>query len=1007
MKIIHILKLTTVLFVLLLSKSFLQAQDCDPDVQGPILNCNALTEVEVSDTEEAIITAEMILDMATDNCDETENLQLFINIATGYPNDFQDSSPVVLPPGTMGNIQLEVWALDSANNWGLCWGAVQVGVADDCENDNTSPVAVCEDIVSITSGTPTVVTVTAANFNDGSYDNCTLYGDLEFNVTLDETLTSPPSTTSVSFTESGSYVSYLWVTDASVNASVCAVNTFINIPDNCNSDVTPPVAICDANWFIDVEPGDEFTISASDLDDGSIDNCTSTEDLGIFITTSADTSIPPTTTTVVFDGDNSGTTLVYLWVIDEAGNSNICVIEVVLNYTPPSCNPDETAPIIVCTETLTVTTVTNEDFVVEPDMTVISGADFCTISEDLQFFITTSETQGDPPTTQILTFPYDSENTTIYSFAIDEAGNYSFCSTEVVFEILQGVSGKIFVDSNENCQLDADEEGIGGYTVRYTLDQGLTYTEASPSDASGNYNMLFDVQPTAGELTIELLMPNGLGNSCVTSYTYTTPLTDFEILDFPVQLVTDCDYMHTDISAPFLRRCFPTPYTVSYCNYSTEAVDNVELTVTLDPAMVIGEVSLPYTDLGNNILLFELETVESGDCGLINLEVVLDCNTPLGATKCVQASISPNECNDPGLNWSGASLIVNGECDEEAGKVNFNITNEGTGTMATPLAFIVVEDVVMYMQTPIQLGPNESEPLEFDANGSTWRVAIEQEAGHPSLSSPTAFVEGCGGYGSTGMANQFAMDDLDPFISIDCQEVIAAFDPNDKRAFPEGYSDQHFIEPNTSIEYNIRFQNTGTDTAFTVRIEDRLSSLLDETSVEAGASSHSYRMEVQDDGLLIFHFENIMLPDSNVNEVASHGFVQFRVNQKPDNQLGMVIENTAEIYFDFNEEIVTNTVSHTLGMNFIISETNEVFVPNLDLIVAPNPFHSQATFTLNGVDINEGTIELYDVFGRMVKQDTFSGNQYELNRESLPIGTYFFRFLDKNRLLVNGKIMVK
>lgn len=59
------------------------------------------------------------------------------------------------------------------------------------------------------------------------------------------------------------------------------------------------------------------------------------------------------------------------------------------------------------------------------------------------------------------------------------------------------------------------------------------------------------------------------------------------------------------------------------------------------------------------------------------------------------------------------------------------------------------------------------------------------------------------------------------------------------------------------------------------------------------------------------------------------------------------------------------------------------------------------------MDVNNGTIELYDVFGRLVKQDSFSGNEYELNRENLPVGTYFFRFLDADKLLVNGKIMVK
>jgi len=59
---------------------------------------------------------------------------------------------------------------------------------------------------------------------------------------------------------------------------------------------------------------------------------------------------------------------------------------------------------------------------------------------------------------------------------------------------------------------------------------------------------------------------------------------------------------------------------------------------------------------------------------------------------------------------------------------------------------------------------------------------------------------------------------------------------------------------------------------------------------------------------LVFHFENILLPDSTVNEPASHGFVQFRINQLTDNPIGTVIENTADIYFDLNKAIVTNTV---------------------------------------------------------------------------------------------------
>ncbi|MBK8427474.1 MAG: hypothetical protein IPL27_16535 [Lewinellaceae bacterium] len=82
------------------------------------------------------------------------------------------------------------------------------------------------------------------------------------------------------------------------------------------------------------------------------------------------------------------------------------------------------------------------------------------------------------------------------------------------------------------------------------------------------------------------------------------------------------------------------------------------------------------------------------------------------------------------------------------------------------------------------------------------------------------------------------------------------------------------------IEYLIRFQNTGTDTAFTVMIMDTISTLFDITSLRPGASSHPYTFNLLGQGVAQFVFSNIMLPDSNVNEVASHGFVKLTIAPK-------------------------------------------------------------------------------------------------------------------------------
>ena len=139
--------------------------------------------------------------------------------------------------------------------------------------------------------------------------------------------------------------------------------------------------------------------------------------------------------------------------------------------------------------------------------------------------------------------------------------------------------------------------------------------------------------------------------------------------------------------------------------------------------------------------------------------------------------------------------------------------------------------------------------------------------------------------------------------------VTGSFDPNDKQVTPSGEGDEgNITQADSLLTYQVRFQNTGTDTAFTVVILDEISDELDITSVRPGEASHPYRLNIIDGKTLEFRFENIMLPDSFVNEPASNGFVLFDIKTKRNLPFGTVMENTAEIFFDFNEPIITNTV---------------------------------------------------------------------------------------------------
>src|SRR5690606_38864202 len=169
--------------------------------------------------------------------------------------------------------------------------------------------------------------------------------------------------------------------------------------------------------------------------------------------------------------------------------------------------------------------------------------------------------------------------------------------------------------------------------------------------------------------------------------------------------------------------------------------------------------------------------------------------------------------------------------------------------------------------------------------------------------------------------------------------------PNDKTGYPTGLGTAHDILQNQEIEYLIRFQNIGTDTAVNVVILDTLSADLDIFSLRSGVSSHPYEFRMYGSRVLEWHFNNIMLPDSFTNEPASNGFVTFKVKQNPDLPYGTVIENTAAIYFDFEAPVITNTYFHTVSppQTTIITNAKPLLEGNnISVKVIPNPFSHTA-----------------------------------------------------------------
>ena len=571
------------------------------------------------------------------------------------------------------------------------------------------------------------------------------------------------------------------------------------------------------------------------------------------------------------------------------------------------------------------------------------------------------------------------------------------------------LSGNLFNDENFDCLIDANEDGMGQWliTAENAEAQYLTIT-----DSLGNYS--FTLDSGSYQITTTLISP--YWSLCDTTFNI-----DFAgffqtaIKDIPAQVEISCPLLDVSVGTPFVRRCFENRYTVQYCNYGTTIAEDASIIVTVDPFMVATFTSLPIESITEGVnYTFLLGDVGVGECNTITLDLLLatplmPCDSiPLGATHCVEAHIFPDSICMPSGNWSGASVEVDAICTGDS--IIFLIENVGNSATQPNLGYLVVEDDVVLLDGGFSLEPNEIESISVATNGSTFRLEAEQEPNHPGMSMPSVSVENCGDPNNTftfNFINIFAQDDGDPFVDIDCQSNIGAYDPNDKRGFPLGYSDQNYINRGQDIEYFIRFQNTGTDTAFNIVIRDELSPLLDITSVRPGASSHPYEFNISGDGLLSFTFNNIMLPDSNINEVASHGFVKFKVSQQPNLDLETKIYNSAAIYFDFNAPSITNETLHTIGEDLMSVSIDPLETPLAQVKIYPNPFSDFTTIEVNQLEVQNGVFKVFDSTGRLIQRQSFNTDRFTFYKKNLRTGIYFFTIENEGQLISSGKLITQ
>lgn len=589
------------------------------------------------------------------------------------------------------------------------------------------------------------------------------------------------------------------------------------------------------------------------------------------------------------------------------------------------------------------------------------------------------------------------------------------------------IEGKVFWDEDLSCSIDTSiDRPLHNWVVRST---GQQQAYAS-TNANGEYKFF---ATDTGPLEWSVVIPNIFSPliDTICNITHNTVVDTIGArktgFDFPIGIV-ECPLLTSSLFIDRVRPCVSSLMTISYCNAGFGDAHNVQITLDVPEHIIIDSSSMSFTYNSIGRPIFQIDTINPGVCDSIVLNVSTACDLFIARTQsCSQVWITSSDtCNNPQVAvWDSSNLKITSACLDDRTS-QFIIINRGAD-MSSWEEYRLYDASGFVTSDTFKLDAGDSIFIDVHyATGTFLRLEVDNTPGNPYAS--TRFLElgvcSSGQFNVGYVPSSYPMHDDPIATDIECVVISNSLDPNDKQVVPAGVTDQHYVALGSLLNYTVRFQNTGNDTAYRVEVIDTLSPHLDISSLQLGAVSHNYTYYVNGSTTPIIHFvfEDINLLDSLSNEPESHGFIQFKIAPKSNTPENTVIENFVDIYFDFNDPVRTNTPFVTLkdvlpnsNKEYVVTVNGDtVFVSAQELLAElapqirlyPNPTNGkQINIDLGSTKIDRSKIELYSLTGQLVGsyELSSSNNNIELDLER---GFYLYRILNAESALKSGKLLL-